>query len=78
MTHKRLVLEFVFEETPDEFDEGYTSLELRSIARTYSDLDEGELNSLGEDVAQSDTWQVDRWIDIQHALTEDDGVVTID
>jgi len=63
---KKIVLEFVFEETVDEDD--WAELELVSIARTHSDLSDDELDGLGESIAQTDSWQVDHWNEIQLVL----------
>ena len=68
MTTKKITLEFTFEEVQNEYDPEYTTLELVLIERTRSDLSPGELDYLGNRVAQSNDWQVDRWIDIQNAL----------
>lgn len=66
---KRLVIEFVFDEVREFEDEDWTTLELRKIARVSTDLTEGQLDALGEGVAQTDQWQVDNWIAIQQVLS---------
>ena len=64
---KKLVVEIIFEEITE--DDDYTYLEVTEVRRgKESNLTEGEMGALGEDVAQSDEWQVDRWIDIQAVL----------
>lgn len=64
---KKLVIEIIFEEKIE--DEDYTSLNVTEIRRgKKTTLTEGQMHELGEDVGQSDTWQVDRWIDIQEVL----------
>lgn len=67
MSKKKIVLEFVFRE---EQDEEWTYLKLDKIKRTRCDLNRDELTSLGEDMAQSDRWQIDGWIQIQDLLSE--------
>lgn len=68
MSKKRLVLEFTFKEKQDEGYEDWTYLDLVKIERTHSDLSDSQIDSLGEDVAQTDEWQINRWIDIQTVL----------
>lgn len=64
---KKMVVEIIFKEIVE--DEDYTRLEIVEIRRgKKSNLTDGEMLSLGEGVAQSDEWQVDRWIDIQEVL----------
>jgi hypothetical protein len=65
MAKKKIIIELEFDEVT-EYE--YTALNLTSITRTHSDLDADELNALGESVAQSDYWQVDRWLDIQRII----------
>lgn len=59
---RKIVLEFTFKDDEDDYPE------LVRIERTHSDLTDGEIDNLGEDIAQSDYWQVYRWIDIQTVL----------
>lgn len=64
---KKIVVEILFEEITE--DEDYTYLEVTEIRRgKKTTLTEAEMDSLGESVAQTDEWQVDRWIDIQAIL----------
>lgn len=68
MAKRKLVIEIIFEEDFYE-DEEYTHLEVIEIRRgKKTDLTEDELDGLGESVAQTDFWQVDRWNDIQEVL----------
>lgn len=66
MSTRKIVLEFTFQEVVDE--DYYEHLELVSIERTRSDLYPEEIDALGEEIGQTDKWQVDRWIDIQSVL----------
>lgn len=65
MSQKYITLTFVFEEEIDEED--WVSLELAGIERD-TNLSDAQIDALGERIGQSDTWQVDRWIDIQRVL----------
>lgn len=69
---KKLVIEIIFDEITEEYtdpEDNYTYLEVKEIRRgKKTTLTEGEMDSLGEEVGQSDRWQVDRWIDIQEVL----------
>lgn len=70
MTKKKLIIEIQFDEVTDEFDEEFTYLVPHTIKRHKgTTLTEGEMDSLGDSVAQTDRWQVDRWIDIQQVLS---------
>lgn len=71
MTKKKLVLEFTFKEQQDTYDPEYTYLELTKIERTGT-LEDWEIDSLGEEIGQTDRWQVNRWIDIQRLLGDSD------
>lgn len=56
MVTKRIVLEFEFEEAEED---DYTELSLAKITRQYrSPLTDGELSGLGDQIWQSDFWQV--------------------
>lgn len=61
---KTLTLTFVFTEKEDYGD---TYLDLDRIERE-TDLTDGEISALGEEVGQTDRWQVERWLDIQDLL----------
>lgn len=64
--NKKLVIEIIFDEVTED---DYTYLEVTEIRRgKKSELTDGEFRNLGENVGQSDEWQVDRWIDIQQVL----------
>lgn len=72
MSTKYLTLTFVFEEESDtygDFDDRQTDvwLECKGVDRE-TNLTDRDLKNLGDEVAQSDRWQVDRWIDIQRLL----------
>lgn len=69
---KHLTIDFVFDEVVE--DEDYTHLDLRTIKVVHSDLSTGERTGLGEEVGQTDRWQIDRWIDIQEVLGGKDKV----
>lgn len=69
MSSKYISLDFTFEEVEDEYDEGVWSLEVRGINRS-TNLSDDEINALGEEIGQSDRWQVDNWIAIQRILGE--------
>jgi len=64
--NKKLIIEIEFEERVE--DEEYTSLNPVAIRRTHSDLTDAQIDALGETIGQSDTWQVDRWMDLQRVL----------
>lgn len=67
---RKLVLEFVFEEEPDKYDEEYIILTPKHVKlHKDTDLDPGELDSLGEHIAQTDRWQVDNWNAIQLVMS---------
>jgi len=68
---KRIVLEFVFDEVEDDVDPDWVRLDLVKIERTHSDLTDDQLSSLGEEVAQTDRWQVSIWNDISEVLGGD-------
>lgn len=65
---KKIVLEFIFDEKVDSVWPDYTELVLGEINVVESTLTEGERSGLGEEIAQTDEWQVNRWINIQNAL----------
>lgn len=67
MAQRHVLLDFTFEDL-DEYGDGDVSPTLTKIERTHSDLDRSELSGLGEEIAQTDKWQVDRWQDIQAVL----------
>ena len=73
---KKIVLEFIFDEVQEDYGED-TYLELQKIERTQSDLDDDELSGLGEEIAQSDWWQVDNWNRIQRILSGQDQAIDI-
>ena len=65
----KLVIEFTFEREVDEYDEDYTSLRAKTVSLHHdTTLDEGDLDALGEEIGQSDRWQVDNWNAIQSVL----------
>jgi hypothetical protein len=68
MATKKVVIEFEFEEIQEDPEDDWTELKLISIRRSHSDLTKDELDQLGETIGQSDSWQVDRWMDIQDVL----------
>lgn len=73
MSSKYLTLTFVFEEESDtygDFDDRQTEvwLECKGVDRD-TNLTDDQLESLGEEIAQSDRWQIDRWNDIQNVMT---------
>jgi hypothetical protein len=74
MTKKRVLLEFVFEELEDE-DE--LVLEPRSVRIYMSELSPDQLSGLGEEIAQTDRWQVDNWNAIQAVLGGDSKKETL-
>ena len=63
---KKITVEIEFEEMPE--DDGWVELVPSVIRRVQSDLTDSQIDSLGESIAQTDTWQVDRWIDLQTVL----------
>lgn len=60
-----VTLEFEYREDPHWPE--YAYLELSGMHRN-TDMDDDELTTLGESVAQTDKWQVDHWGDIQRLL----------
>lgn len=68
MATRKLVLEFEFEE---EIEDDWVHLQPIKVTRTHSDP-EIDINGLGEEIAQSDRWQVDNWIAIQQVLGNSD------
>lgn len=65
---RRLVISLEFDVV--EEDDGYQSLEAaRVIRHPDTTLTEGELDRLGDDVAQTDQWQVENWNAIQRVLS---------
>lgn len=68
MTKKRVLLEFVFDERPDEFDPESIVAYPVKVRLHSSELTDGQLDALGEEIAQTDRWQVDNWIAIQSVL----------
>lgn len=64
---KRVVISIEFDTV---IADDYESLEaVRVLRHDDTTLTEGELGSLGEQVAQSDRWQVDNWNAIQTVLS---------
>lgn len=63
-----VTLEFEYREDPNWPEDVY--LELSGMHRN-TDMDDDELTTLGESVAQTDKWQVDHWVDIQQLLGGD-------
>lgn len=69
MATRKLVLEFEFEEEIEDegTEEEWAHLQPTKVTRIHSDP-EIDINGLGEEIAQSDFWQVDNWISIQNVL----------
>mgnify|MGYP000370160620 CR=1 FL=1 len=74
MTKKKLVIELVFDEIIEDEDfDPWTRLELTKIKRLDSTtLTDGQIDRLGEEIGQTDRWQVDNWILLQQVLGESD------
>lgn len=66
MPSKFIAVCFEFNEVQEHPDEP-PSLELEGMWRD-TDMAPHEIDALGESVAQSDYWQVERWLDIQTLL----------
>lgn len=60
-----VTLEFEYREDPVFPEDVY--LELSGMHRD-TDMNDDELTTLGESVAQTDRWQVEHWSDIQRLL----------
>lgn len=77
MATRKLVLEFEFEEEIE--DEGtdmeYVHMRPVRVTRTYADP-EIDIGALGEEIAQSDRWQVDNWNAIQWVLGGEPNTTT--
>jgi hypothetical protein len=69
MTKKIVLLALTFEEVEDE--DGNPELEPSETYLYMSELTKSELSALGEEIAQTDRWQVDNWIAIQAVLGGD-------
>lgn len=66
MSTKYLTLTFVFEE---EFDEDYGEVTLKAAGvDRETNLTNEQINALGEEVAQTDRWQVHNWNTIQRVM----------
>lgn len=73
---KTVTIELVFEGEIEEWDnETYSSYDLSEVSIVHSDLTESELSSLGESIAQTDSWQVDHMNGIASVLSGE-GVYT--
>lgn len=66
MSLRKIVIELTFEDVV--YDEDDIELTLIAMERVHSDLKDQELDSLGESIAQTDKWQLDRWNDLQQIL----------
>lgn len=66
MSLRKIVIELTFEDVV--YDEDDIELTLIAMERVRCDLEDKELDSLGESIAQTDTWQLDRWNDLQQVL----------
>ena len=65
---KRLVLEFEFEiEQEDEYDWEHL-VPVRVFRHPDTNLDASEMDALGEEVGQSDRWQIENWNAIQQVM----------
>lgn len=66
MSSKYLTLTFVFEE---EFDEDFNEVTLKAAAvERDTNLTSKQINALGDEIAQTDRWQVDNWNTIQWVM----------
>lgn len=64
---KKIVLEIEFEEDYRDDELDYVHYGPARVKRTYTDP-ELDIDALGEEIAQSDSWQVDNWNIIQYVL----------
>ena len=73
MSKKKIVLEFIFDETVE--DEEYTRLDLAKIKLGKgTTLTSDERDSVSEEWGQSDEWHVDIHNDILHVIDTGDSV----
>lgn len=68
---KKVIVEIEFDEWVEEYEgEDPWAYYEPSAVRLHpdTDMDEGQLDSLGETVAQTDFWQVDMWNNIASVI----------
>jgi hypothetical protein len=66
---EKIVIEIQFEREVDEYDSDYDHLNAKTVSlHPDTTLDEGDIEALGEEIGQSDRWQVDNWNAIQRVL----------
>jgi len=75
MTQKKIVVEFVFD---IEVEDDWENPVIREIGLVETDFSEGELEGIGETIAQTDHWQVDVWNNIQTVLGGESKSVRVD